>query len=725
MTEVPSFCRICLNGCALRVEVEGGRAVRVSGDRNNPVYKGFTCVKGRAQPQLLGHPDRLRHALKRGPDGKLVPIPTTQAIEEIARRLHDIIDRYGPRSVAGYLGTFSWAAVPTAPLFNGFMDAIGSPLRFSPGTIDKPGKKIALALHGSWMAPARGFDDPDVMLLFGINPLVTFTGFPYGNPGKWLGERLDSGMKLIVIDPRRSDVARRAQLHMQARPGEDVAIAAGLIRVILEEGLFDQPFVAENVTGLEELRRAVSPFSPEEVGRRADIAATDLVLAARTFASASRAYVMAGTGPNMSGVGTLIEYLLLSLQTLCGQWMRAGERVRHPGTLLPALKPKAQASPPRPAYALGDFLHVRGLGNTAAGLPTAALPDEILLDGDRRVRALLSCAGNPAGAWPDQDKAIEAMRSLDLLVQVDPWLSATARLAHYVIAPKIWLEVAGTSQGLDLLTRNGTGYGQVDAYGQYSPALVDPPEGSDLLEEWEFFYRLARSMGLELSISPQPGIKGSEIRLDMNTAPTTDMLLDRLSDGSRIPLADVKKFPSGALFPDPAVHVAKKEANWTGRFELANREMLRDLAAIAAAPATSQQRAPNEFRLLCRRVMHVYNTTFVKDALGSGRSYNPAYLHPADLKGLGITEGDAIEIRSDVAAIYGIAHADETLREGLVSMSFGFGGLPEDDQDFKRIGSNPTRLQANDRVFDPYSGQPLMTNLPVRIRRHDVESGSV
>jgi anaerobic selenocysteine-containing dehydrogenase len=715
LVEVSSFCRICLNACALRVELKDGRVVRVRGDPSNPVYRGFACVKGRAQPELLDHPGRLRHALKRCSDGTFAAISTAQAIDEIAGKLETILARHGPRSVAGYLGTFSWAAVPTAPLFYGFMDAIGSPMRFTPGTIDKPGKKIALGLHGSWMAPARGFDDPDVTLLLGINPLVTFTGFPYGNPGKWLNGRLERGMKLIVVDPRRTDVARRAHLHLQARPGEDVAIVAGLLRVILDEQLHDPAFVAENASGLAALRRAVAPFTPDYVARRADIASGDLVAAARVFAGAPRAYVMAGTGPNMSGAGTLIEYLLLNLQTLCGQWMRAGEKVRHPGTLLPALAPKAQVLPPRQAYGLGDLLHVRGLGNTAAGLPTAALPDEILRDGEGRVRALLSCAGNPVGAWPDQDRAIAAMQSLDLLVQVDPWMSATARLAHYVIAPKIWLEVAGTTQGLDLLTRNGTGYGQLDAYGQYSPALVEPPVGSDLLEEWEFFYRLARSMKCRLTISPQVGVKGREIALDMTTPPSTDTLLEWLSVGSRIPLSEVKQYPGGGLFPAPSVHVVPKDAGWTGRFELADRDMLEDLAAVAAADAATPP--ADEFRLLCRRVMHVYNTSFANEALGSGSAYNPAYLHPADLERLGLAAGDTIEIRSDRGAIPGIVQPDATLRPGVVSMSFGFGSLPEDDAAFERIGSNTTRLMANDTVFDRYSGQPLMTNIAVRIRR--------
>ena len=172
------------------------------------------------------------------------------------------------------------ASAATMPLFGGFMGAIGSPMAFSPGTIDKPGKKIAQAMHGEWGAPAVGFDDPEVILLVGSNPLVTFTGFPYGNPGKWLNERLASGARLIVIDPRRSDVARRAHIHMQARAGEDTAIVAAIIRILLDEGLHDADFIARYCQGLEELKTAIAPFDPGTVATRAGIDVADLYAAA-------------------------------------------------------------------------------------------------------------------------------------------------------------------------------------------------------------------------------------------------------------------------------------------------------------------------------------------------------------------------------------------------------------------------------------------------------------
>lgn len=716
MSREPSFCRLCLNGCAISVELDGRRPVRISGVKSNPVYRGFTCVKGRSQARLLAHPERLRHSLKRVGD-RHVPIPIEQAMDEIAERLSAIMDEDGPRAVAGYLGTQFAAAATTMPLFAAFMGAIKTPMVFSPATIDKPGKKIASAFHGEWMAPAVEFDDPEVILLIGANPLVTFTGFPYGNPGKWLNDLLSRGTKLIVIDPRRSDVARRAHIHMQPPPGHDVAILAAMTRIILEERLWDQDFAAEFISGIDTLRDAVAPFDPHMVADRADIDVEDLILAARTLAGTRRGYINAGTGPNMSGSGSLIEYLALNLHSLCGYWLRAGDNVRHPGVLAAPKIMKAQVSPPKPAYGFGERMRTRGLGMSAAGMPTGALADEILLPGEGRVRALISCAGNPAGAWPDQNKTVEAMRALDLLVQIDPWMTATSRLADYVIAPRMWLEVPGHSQVLDWLTRYGTGYGQSEPYGQYAAAIADPPEDSDLIEEWEFFYGLARRMGLELSVSPQIGPEMPPFALDMADKPTTEDLLERLAAGSRIPLEEVKKHPDGAIFRGEPQSVLAKDAGATARFDVAAADMLADLAATADSYLGSKAAPDTGFRLVVRRMMHVYNTSFVGALPDSARAYNPAFMNPEDLVALGLVEGDVIEVRSDRSAIIGIVHPDDTLRRGLISMSFGFGGLPGNDEHYRRIGSNTTRLLSDDRIFDRYSGQPLMTNIRVEVRR--------
>jgi anaerobic selenocysteine-containing dehydrogenase len=202
----------------------------------------------------------------------------------------------------------------------------------------------------------------------------------------------------------------------------------------------------------------------------------------------------------MAPRGKLTEYLLLALQTLCGHWVREGEPFRNPFALMPPYEPRAQALPPAAGWGYGEKLRVRGLTDSAGGLSAAALADEILLEGEGQVRALFNLGGNPMAAWPDQLKTLRALRALELGVTLDPRLSATAKLCDYVIAPKLQFEVPGMSQPNESLWFYGVGLGYPAPYAQYAPRLVDPPEGSDVIEEWEFFYGLAQRMGLQLSL---------------------------------------------------------------------------------------------------------------------------------------------------------------------------------------------------------------------------------
>jgi len=151
-----SFCRICINHCSIRVDVDEGVATAIHGNGRNQVYGGYTCVKGRSQHEYLRHADRLVHSLVRTPDGH-VRVPVEQAMDEIAAKLADIRDRYGPRAIASYAGTMAHiTTAPTAaPVHNALFDALGSDMRFDPNTIDKGGKQVAQSLLGYWSAPSR------------------------------------------------------------------------------------------------------------------------------------------------------------------------------------------------------------------------------------------------------------------------------------------------------------------------------------------------------------------------------------------------------------------------------------------------------------------------------------------------------------------------------------------------------------------------------------------
>jgi anaerobic selenocysteine-containing dehydrogenase len=720
---VPSFCRFCHAGCAILVEVENGRPLRVRGDRDNPAYRGFCCVKGQQLPDQWAHPDRLLQTHKRMPDGSHRPVPYSEAVDEIAERLSELLVTRGPRSIAMYSGTYSIANPATMPLALSFLEGIGSPMHFTSNSIDQPGKAVAQALHGSWMAPPPAFDDRNVALLVGTNPPATMAGgLPLANPGRELTDAVDRGMRFIVIDPRRTETARRAHLHLQSRPGEDVPLLAAMLNVILGEARHDAEFVRDHVDGLEALRAAVAPFDPERVARRADVRALDLVEAARLFAG-GRGVATAGTGPNFNGRGTLFEYLLLALNTVCGQWSRAGERVPNPGTLSPPFPAIAQAAPPRTGYGYGEKLRVRGLANCDGGLQASALAEEILLEGEGQVRALISVGGNPASAIPDQALTVRALEQLDLLVQIDIKRSATASLADFVIAPKLPIEMPGMTLVQDQLTFYGAGFGHREAHAQYTPAIADPPSGAEVVEEWVFLYDLARRMGLPLSIAPAtatgaPADRSQRVALDMDRRPTHDELFAILTRNARVPLAEVKKHPHGAFFPAPEVVVAERSPGWTGRLDVGNAEMLADLAVVAKSPAVVEGAADYPYRLICRRMIHTFNSNGQDlDGLRSKWPYNPAFMHPDDLVREGLSKGDLVEIESKSGSMLGIVEPDETLRKGLVSMVASFGGLPgNQDKHVRERGTNAGRLLRVDQDVDRYTGQPRMSNVPVRVR---------
>jgi len=718
----PSYCRFCHNACPILVEVEDGRAIGVTGDRDSPMYEGYTCVKGRALPEQHYHPERLLTSQKRMPDGTYRPISSEQLMDEVAERLEQIVRRYGPKAVASYTGTMIVASATIRPMLGALMDAIGSPMRFDSDSLDQIGKHVAKALHGMWMAPPQGFDDPDVGLVIGANPLISYSGgLPIGNPGKWLQRWMERGYQLIVVDPRRTDLAKRAGIHLQPRPGEDVSVLAGMLRVIVSEARYDKEFVAEHVGGLEALRAVIEPFTPGYVARRADIDADALVQAARTFAGGRRGFAVASTGANMSGPGTLVEYLVLNLNTVCGRWLRAGEQLAAPFTATPGAPAKAQAMAPFPGYGLGDALPGSGLHASSGGLPTAGLPGAILHHGEDRIRGLISCAGNPVASWPDQLKTVEAMQALELLIQVDIKMSATAKLAHYVVAPKMSLETASFTAIQEAVSQYGVGYiGYAAPWAQYADAVVDPPSGSDLFEEWEFFYGLARRMGLQLEVGPiSPFGLVAPVALGMETKPSTEDILAIFNRGGRIPLEEIRKHPGGALFPGSPVFVEPKDPDCRDRLDVANAQMMSDLEAIsrdqADTLATSANGEPLEFRLIPRRIQQAYNSSGHSLA-GMRRRHNPAFMHPDDLGSLGLQAGDMVEIISARATIVALVEPDDTLRRGLVSMTHAFGGAPETDHELRSIGSSTGRLLSVDRDLQPYTGQPHMSNVPVGVR---------
>ncbi|HYH49876.1 MAG TPA: molybdopterin dinucleotide binding domain-containing protein, partial [Acidimicrobiia bacterium] len=318
----------------------------------------------------------------------------------------------------------------------------------------------------------------------------------------------------------------------------------------------------------------------------------------------------------------------------------------------------------------------------------------------------------------DQLKMVEALQSLELLVQTDVQMSATARLAHYIVPARLPYEMPGTTIFSEFISMVGNGFGLPEPFAQYTPALVEPPAGSDVIDPWRLLYRLAQRMKVQLQVFPGVGefLPGGEpTELDMAEDPDDEAMFDIIHAGSRIPLDEVRREP-GRIYPDPPVVVAPKDPDWPCRLDVGNTSMMADLAAEATRPADSDSE-DFPFRLTSRRMMHVYNTPSIVMPANRPR-HNPAFLHSRDLEQLGIAEGDLIEISSTRSTIVAVAGRDDSVRRGVVSMSHGFGDAFDPDADVRAVGSNTGRLVANDDVYDPYSGQPRVSAVPVSIRPH-------
>ncbi|MFN0095442.1 MAG: molybdopterin-dependent oxidoreductase [Dehalococcoidia bacterium] len=710
-----TFCRFCHAFCGIEVELENGRALKVKGDPLNPMYQGFTCIKGRQLPEQHYHPDRLLWSQKRQTDGSFAPIPHQQAIDEVAAKLSQLLRDHGPRSIATYSGTYGFS-FPSSGAFGGaFMAGIGSGMRFSGGTIDQPGKPIARAYHGNWTAGPQMFDDADTWMLIGANPTISmWGGIPQYNPAKRLHEAKKRGMKFIVIDPRVTEAAEKADIHLQVKPGEDSTLLAGILRVIISEGLYDGDFIQANVKGFEELREAVDSFTLDYVEERAGVPATLVAEAARTFAGGQRGSVTSGTGPDFTARGNLIEYLINCINTVTGRWLREGERVPNPPVLRAPKEYRAQVVEERTDFENMPKMRVRDLPITQIGPPTSALADEILLPGEGQIKALICIGANPMAAWPDQLKTIAALKNLELLVTLDIKMSATAKLAHYVIAPKLSFEREDTTLPNEALSGTfGFAQGYPAPYAQYGPKLIEAPEGSDVIEEWEFFWGLANKMRTSLPCGWGP--------VSIDEKPTTSQILEWMTATSRISLDEVKKYPHGHIFEDEAIRVLPREPGKSAKLNVGHAVPLTELAEVRGEPIMDGgYREGEEFshRLVSRRMVHVYNSSGrdLPKLMKKGTT-NPAFMHPRDLEEFGLNPGDVIEISSARASILAVAEPAPDVRPGVISMAHAWGDVTEEDHKVRTIGSNVGRLSDVENGFDKITGLPLMSAIPVNIRR--------
>jgi anaerobic selenocysteine-containing dehydrogenase len=705
--EVLSFCRQCMGMCGTVVRVDPeDRVVEVRGDRDDPSTLGYACFKGLMAPEAHNSPDRVLQPLKRQPDGSFEPIELETALDEIAGKLRGILDEDGPEAIAGYRGGGAFFTSSSVMLLLSFLEAIGSPKAFSSVTIDQSAKTVAAGRIGLWPPGRVPFSRGDVFLLVGGNPLVSVSanGFDTRNPTKRMRRARARGMKLIVIDPRRSETASYADVHLQPLPGEDCAVLAGLLHIILEQGWQDREFCERYADDVERLRRAVAGFTPEAVARRADVPEAQLLGAAELFAHQCHTGGAAGsTGPDMSPNGNLAEHLIECLNIVCGRLLREGDEIQHPGAIQPREPRRAEVVPAPRWWEKGPRSRVGDYGLVGGELPTGTLPDEILEPGPGRVRCLIVHGGNPVSAIPELGKVAKAFESLDLLVAIEPSMTMTARLAHYILPPTLQYERA------DLPIWLYESLVSLDPYTRYTPAVAKPPKGSCVRDDHYYFWALASRLGLTLQLLGE--------RLDRETPPTTDELLAIVARKAPIPFEELKAAERGVLLDHERHLVQPGDPDSPHRFSLLPEDVAAELAAVEVqlgAPARDER---FRYRLAVRRLRDANNSAGL--ALPSIRArlpYNPAFLNPDDMRAEGVADGDAVEVASRHGAIRVVATADPTLRRGVVSITHGFGALPGSSERYQDVGASTNLLTSlADDARETINAMPRMSGIAVSV----------
>ena len=695
-----SFCRICMGHCGVVLTLDDDeQLVGIRADRDDEQTLGFACFKGLQAVELHNGPARLLHPLKRQPDGSFARIPLEQALEEIAAKLREIIDKDGAEAIAGYRGGGAFFNASASTLLQDFLAAVGTPKLFSSVTIDQSAKMVTPGRLGMWLPGIQSFQSSDVTMVIGGNPLVSITNLDLRNPMKRLKDAKARGFKLIVIDPRLTETAKFADIFLQPLPGEDCTILAGMIRLILERGWEDKAFCARNAADLDGLRAAVQPFTPDYVARRADIPVEKFREAAEAFAHAKRGPAISATGPNMSPHSNLAEHLIGCLNVICGRFVREGERIENPGVIYPRYPRPAQVVPASRPWEQGPKSRIGGYGMIGGEMMTGVMAAEILEPGPGQVRALIVHGGNPVSSVPDQRKVVEALRKLDLLVSIEPNMTPTAKLSHYILPPKLMYERADLPLWIwEMLL-------YPIPFTRYTEAAAEPPKGAEVCDEIQVFWALAKRLGLKMTVTGVP--------IGMETEPTVEDSLKIAARHAPVPWDEIKSHPRGAVFEGEPQYAAPPDPGTAGKFTLAPEDVVTEIAELATEYVAQGQVRSNgrifTHRLAARRHRDRFNS------LGKALSgvykrvpYNVAYLNPADMAAKSVNDGDWVELTSDNGAVRAIAEGDETLRTGVVSLTHGFGDLP-DSTDYLTDGVSTNLLISTDRDLQTINAMPRMS----------------
>ncbi len=706
------ICPLCEATCGLTLTIEGTQVTDVRGDAEDVFSRGYICPKGVALGELHADPKRLTQPLVRGEDGSLQPASWDEAFSVIRDRLTAIVGEHGPQAVGLFLGNPNVHNLSGAFYLPAFIKALGTTQRFSASTVDQMPKQVACALmYGTALSvPVPDIDRTDYFLMLGANPLIsngsmmTAANFP----GRLRALRKRGG-QLVVVDPVRTRTAAAADQHIAIRPGSDALWLASLALLLTGEPTLG---AAEPWIDPEEWQQIVTrlePFTPEATAPLTGIDAATTHRIAGELRAARSAAVYGRMGTTTSGftvdnattpLATLTSWLIDVINIAIGSLDRPG------GVMFPLPVAGGPSTEGTPGSGHGVQIpgrrrtRVRDLPSALGEFPTSALAEEIDTpdpDTGERIRAVFVIGGNPIVSTPNQTRLTHAFKELDLLVSVDPFLTATSSLADVVLPVASPL----TRPQHDVVFNNLAVRNQA----RYSPAIFDVPEGEK--DETEVLAQLAAiAAGMASGHEPTPAQIDDLIAYTVASQACTDEasrahgrtpeeLLEAVSHRAGVDrILDVRirsgpygdgfgSHPDGLtlqhLIDNPhGIDLGPLEPRLpevlrtrTGRIDVAPSVLLD--ALTDASRLLSDQSPPPRFTLVGRRHLRSNNSWMKGLPTLTGGSNTPtAMIHPTDASDLGINDGAEVVVTTPTGAITLPASVRDDVSIGCVCIPHGW-----------------------------------------------------
>ncbi len=657
--EVHSLCPYCGVGCQTTVHVDDNRILRVLG-RDGPSNHGRLCVKGRFGMDYVHHPQRLRVPLIRregvAKDAKRLVDPADwsdtfreatweEALEVAARGLRETRDRYGSSAMAGF-GSAK-GSNEEAYLFQKLVRT-----GFGTNNVDHctrlcHASSVAALMEcvasGAVSNQVSDVQFAEVFMIIGANPTVN-----HPVAATFMKNAIERGAKLILADPRRTELARLATHVMQFKPDTDVAMLNAMMHVIIEEDLIDREFIEARTTGFEALARTVKAYSPEAMQHICGVDAETIRAAARLYATSRGSMIFWGMGVSQHVHGTDNARCLISLALMTGQIGRRGTGL-HPlrgqnnvqGASDMGLIPMVY-----PDYAKVTDPAVRTRFEALWGTeldPNAGLTVVEIMHAAKRkdIRAMYIMGENPAMSDPDVAHAREALAALDWLVVQDIFLTETASFADVILPASAFPEKSGT-------------FTNTDRRVQLARPALEMPEG--VRQDLWIIQEIARRVGLDWSYE-SPADVWSEIRKAVpSCAGITWERLER-EDSVTYPCLNEG---------DPGVEVLFRD-----RFPTPDGRALFVPAEYRQGDEPPDDAYP--FVLITGRVLEHWHTGAMTRRAGVLDALEPVptvSVNPRDLVALGIDPGDSIRLETRRGELVALARRDDAVPTGSVFLPF-------------------------------------------------------